>query len=129
MNLLDIALGVISAVNPIELVSVQYNTGGYTTNADGSRVPMYTTVTGVSAQVQPLATGELAMIEALNIQGVSRRFYVDGAVDAIIRAYQEGGTIIIRPNGDVYKITNVPENWDDANPGWTCCIGTLQNNS
>ena len=103
-------------------------TSGYTKNPDGSRQPIVTAATA-RAQIQPIATGELALVESLNIQGVHRRMYVDGSVDAIVRAKSEGGTLVTRANSDIYKVTDVPENWQDAgSPNWTCAVITLQNN-
>ena len=128
MNLLDRALGLISAVNPMELVTVSALLGS-TTNPDGSRLPTKVTLTGVRAQIQPVATGELALVESLNIQGVHRRMYIDGAADAMVRATGVGGTLVTRADGSVWKVTDVPEAWQDNDaPNWTCCVITLQNN-
>ena len=124
MNLLDIALGVISAVNPIELVSVQYNTGGYTTNADGTQVPTYASPVSVFAQIQALTYTDLTQIEGLNIQGERRSVYINGRTDAIIRGNREGGDLITW-NGIVWLNVHVLEYW----PDWCKFIITRQDGS
>jgi hypothetical protein len=104
------------------LISVQVS-AGYATNSDGSRAPIYTTVCGVSAQVQQLTGEDLRHLEALNIQGSTRKLYVNGSIDAIVRFAQKGGDIVTLLDGTVYLTTHVLERW----PDWCAVAMQLQN--
>jgi len=97
VNLHQIASGLISAVNPFVLATVQRSTG-YTTNPDGSRVPQYATFTA-RMQVQSLTYRDLELLDGLNISGTRRAIYLSGEVEGLVRAQQEGGDLIIFPDG------------------------------
>jgi len=122
VNLHQIVSGAIGAVNPFVLISVQVSTG-YATNPDGSRTPSYTTVCGVSAQVQQLTGEDLRHLDALNIQGSTRKIYVNGNIDAIVRFAERGGDVVTLPNGTQWLTTTVLERW----PDWTAVAVTMQN--
>lgn len=128
MNLHGIVSGAIGTVNPFVLATVQRSTG-YTTNADGLRTPTYTTFE-ISAQVQSLTYTDLVKLDSLNITGIRRAMYVSGDVEGIIRAGQQGGDLVIFPDGtlpegNTWLCAYVLEHWAP----WVKVALTLQNNS
>jgi hypothetical protein len=124
MNLHQIASGAIAAVNPFQPVTIQTSTGA-TVNADGTRMPTYAPASTVSGQVQQLTTRDLRQLEALSIQGSSRKIYLNGEVDAIVRVSQKGGDLITLPDGSIWLTTAVLEQW----PDWVAVSVTLQDGS
>lgn len=127
MNLHGIVSGAIGTVNPFVTVSVN-RSSGYTTSPDGTRVPTYTTITGVSVQVQSLTFADLRQLDSLNIQGTKRAIYVGQQIQGIVRASQEGGDVLTFPNGtlpegNTWLAVQVLENWAD----WQKIAITLQN--
>lgn len=131
MNLHGIVSGAIGTVNPFVTATVQRSTG-YTTNADGSRVPTYTTFTA-SMQAQALTYTDLIQLDALNIQGIRRKIYLNtasGDVEGVVRAGQRGGDVLTFPNGtfpegNVWLAAHVLEHW----PDWQAVAITLQDNA
>jgi hypothetical protein len=124
MNLNAIVSGAISAVNPMELATIQISTG-YTTNPDGTRVPTYQPARQVLCQIQSLAYNDLFQLDGLNIQGVKRKIYINGHWDGVIRADGKGGDVLTMPNGDVYLVVLVLEHWAQ----WSSLAVTLQDGS
>lgn len=125
MNLRGIANSVTRAVNPNVQGTVK-RSDGYDTKANGVRVPKYTDQP-VTVQAQALSYGDLRQLEGLNIQGVKRAIYVNGAVAGLIRVGQKGGDIIVFPAGTFYEGTtwlcvHVLEQW----PDWCKFAITLQ---
>lgn len=128
MNLHGIVSGAIAAVNPSVPATVKRSTG-YTTAADGTQVPSYTTF-GIRAQVQALTYSDLKQLDGLNIQGVRRAAYLSGYVLAVVRPKQAGGDLIIFPDGtfpegNTWLVAHVLETWSQS--GWVKCALTLQN--
>ena len=123
MNLHGIVSGAIGTVNPFETLTVNQSTG-YTTNADASRAPTYSTAT-ISGQVQPMSAEELKLVEALNIQGVKRKVYANGQYNGVVRAAQKGGDLVTRTDGTVWKVVLVTEYW----PDWCSFVMALQDGS
>lgn len=128
MNLHSIVAGAINQINPFVTATVQQSSG-YTTNADGSRTPEYTTFI-VQVQPQALTFTDLTQLDGLNIQGVRRKIYLSGDVEGAIRADQRGGDILTFPEGtfpegNVWLAAHVLEHW----PNWVAVAITLQNNS
>jgi hypothetical protein len=128
MNLHGVASAAIGSVNPFVAATVQISTG-YTTNADGSRVPVYGEIT-IDAQVQALTYNDLVHLDGLNIQGVRRAIYTNGYVAGIVRVDSKGGDIITFPNGtlpegNTWLCAFVLEQW----PDWCKIAVTLQNGS
>lgn len=128
MNLHAIASPAIAIVNPMIEVTVRVSTGSYTTAADGTRTPVYSDVTGVSAQIQALSFGDIQKLDGLNIQGTRRKIYLNGKFDGLNRQEQKGGDLIIYPSGASYPygttwlIVHVLEQW----PDWVCVAVTQQ---
>jgi hypothetical protein len=116
MNLHGIVSGVIGAINPFVLCTVKRSTG-YTTQADGTQVPQYATFTA-SVQVQALSNDDLQHLDSLNIQGIRRAVYLTGEVENVVRVAQEGGDLLIfpqgvMPEGTTWLCTQVLEQWPD----------------
>jgi hypothetical protein len=86
-----------SAVNPNVGAKLLISTG-YTTNAKFQQVPTYDNQS-VSAQVQPLSSGDLKLLDGLNIQGAQKAIYLNGAALAISRVKKLGGDLIVFPDG------------------------------
>lgn len=121
MNLHAIVSGAIGVINPFVDAELQISTG-YTTNADGTRVPAYAEPCCVRCQVQPMQAADLTQLEGLNIQGIKRKFYVTGHWHGLVRGARKGGDLITMPNGDTYLVVLVLEQW----PDWCCVATTLQ---
>jgi hypothetical protein len=122
MNLHQTVRGVIGAVNPFVIASLQVSIGS-TTAADGTRTPTYARPAPVSCQVQALQFSDLTQLDGLNIQGIKRKIYVNGRWDGLVRAGKKGGDLITMKNGDVYLVVLVLEYW----PDWCSVAVTLQN--
>ncbi|HEY8838136.1 MAG TPA: hypothetical protein VIO16_10765, partial [Dehalococcoidia bacterium] len=75
MNLQQIANAAITAINPNFPATLFISTGSTVTNF--KQTPAYAQ-TPISAQVQPLTTGDLWRLDALNIQGASKAIYLNG---------------------------------------------------
>lgn len=121
MNLHGIAMGYVAAVNPLVTATFQASTGS-TTNADGTRVPTYAPAVSVLCQIQPLQYTDVTMLEGLNIQGVRNKVYVTGDWKAVVRGNRRGGDLLTMPDGTVYLVALVLEDW----PDWCCLAVTLQ---
>lgn len=129
MNLHAIVRGAISAINPDVMAMVRRSTGAPTVLADGTQVPTYSD-TVVRMQVQALTYSDLQKLDALNIQGVRRAVYLNGAVMGVVRAAQRGGDMLIfptgtLPEGDTWLCVQALEQW----PDWCKIAITLQNGS
>lgn len=124
MNLHAIASPVISVVNPQVTVSVQFSTGS-TTAADYSRVPTFSAPVAMLGQVQPLASGDLRLLDQLNLQGAQKAIYLSGNLQGVIRVSQQGGDLITMPDGTVYLTIQVLEQW----PDWVKAAAKLQDGS
>jgi hypothetical protein len=121
VNLRSIANSATRAVNPNVTGSVMQSTG-YTTGPDGSRTPTYDTVTGVSFQTQPLSTADLLQLDALNIQGVTRKVYANMQIKGVERAAGTGGDLLVF-SGETWLASAILEPFDQS--GW-CSVGVTQ---
>lgn len=122
MNLHGIVSGAISTVNPMQRICIEVATGT-TVQADGTRLPTYDDPIYAQGQVQPLTGGELRHVDSLNLQGQFSGIYIQGHIDGLIRPENKGGDKITFPNGNVYLVTQVLEDW----PDWTKVVATRQN--
>lgn len=125
MNLHGIVANTIATVNPFVDATI-YQSTGYTTNADGSRTPTYTTITA-KAQVQSLSSKELAQVGGLNQNNNLIAIYFYGSYDAVVRKDGKGGDIVTLSGnyntGNWLVIQNL-EQW----PDWCKIVLALQNN-
>jgi hypothetical protein len=124
VNLHGIVAGAIGAVNPQVGATLRRSTG-YSTAADGTRIPLYETFANVTCQVQELTQRDLAQVEGIVNQGSSRAVYLNGRWRGAIRVAAVGGDILQLADGTVWLVTAVPEQW----PDWTKLIVTLQDGS
>lgn len=113
MNLAAIANGAITAINPNFPATLYSSTGNQVVNF--VQVPTYAAF-GIAAQVQPLTSGDLRQLDALNIQGASKAIYLNGAALGVIRVKQLGGDLIVfpagtLPEGDVWLVKASLEQW------------------
>lgn len=127
MNLNRVAAGVVAAVNPRLICAYEASTG-YTVGDDGTQTPSYATAVPVLAQVQPLSSTDLRMLDALNLQGNFRAMYVDMKWQGLNRPEIKGGDIVTEPDGTVWLVTAELEAWS-ASAGWTKVAVTQQNGS
>ena len=131
MNLHGIVGAAIGAVNPRVVVRFQSSAGYEKGTSGGRRNPLYNTPVDVVAQVQDLAQRDLNHLEGLNIAGSSRKIYLFGIVNSVVRVNKLGGDLITLPilpnspvyDGSIYLTTAVLEQW----PDWCCVSVTLQN--
>lgn len=126
INIRGIANQAIQSINPDVLATLK-RSDGYETRAGGLRVPKYTTFTDVRMQAQAMSFGDLQQLDGLNIQGVRRAIYTDGALFGVLRAAQKGGDILIFPTGtfpegDTWLCVHVLEQWST----WVKVAITLQ---
>lgn len=96
MNLQAIANGVITAINPNTAATLFVSTGNTVVNF--RQVPSYDKL-AVSAQVQPLSSGDIRQLDSLNIQGAQKAIWLNGAALAISRIKKLGGDLIVFPDG------------------------------
>lgn len=130
MNLHAIVSPAIGTVNPFVAATLRRSTG-YTTLPDGTQVPSYTDVPGIPVQVQALTYNDLQHLDGLNIQGVRRGAYLNGAAMGVVRDLQVGGDLFIfapgiLPEGNVWLVAHVIEQWGPG-PEWCKACLTLQN--
>jgi hypothetical protein len=129
MNLQSIANGVISAVNPNFPATLYISTGNVV--VEHQQVPSYES-TPVSAQVQPLSSGDIRQLDALNIQGAQKAIWINGAALAVDRIKKLGGDIIVFPDGalpegNVWLVVASIEQWQGAT--WCRVAVALQDDS
>jgi hypothetical protein len=124
MNIQRIANRAVTRVNPDITVSIQVSTG-YTTDAAGEQVPTYAAAVPLSAQVQSLTAGDLSQCDGLNIQGEKRAIYLNGNWNGVVREDGKGGDLITFPDGTVWLVVLVLENWGGAE-GWVKVAVTRQ---
>jgi hypothetical protein len=71
---------------------------------------------------------DLQKLQGLNIAGVRKAGYLYGAWYGTVRSAQKGGDLLTTPDGQVWLVAYVLENWD-ISAGWTKVCLTLQNGS
>lgn len=116
MNLHNVASQYTATVNPFLTVTIQPSSG-YTTNLDGTRVPAYGPTVTAQAQVQSLTYNDTMQMDGLNLNGERRAIYLNGDWDAVDRPSGTGGDLITFPDGSVWLVAIVLENWSDVD-GW-----------
>jgi hypothetical protein len=118
MNLHAIVRGPISAVNP-DVTGRVYVSTGNSTQTSGKRTPTYQRYDDIGMQVQPLSmqdVGRLEQMDSINLEGVMRAVYVNGAPKGIDRAEMKGGDVLYFLS-NYWLVVAVLEPWDVA--GWT----------
>jgi hypothetical protein len=123
MNLHGLVRGAINAVNPDTAATLKQSSGN-TVDAAGNQVPGYSSL-GVTIQVQPLSTGQLAHTDFLGIQGVLRAVYLFGLARGVVRPLQIGGDLLSFDSGmglQTWLVVAVDEQW----PDWARATVVLQ---
>ena len=82
-----------------------------------------TTALVVPAQIQALTFRDLQQIDGLNLQGDRRGIYFYGEIDGLVRPDNKGGDLITFPDGTIWLVAIVLEQW----PDWCKVAATLQN--
>lgn len=126
MNLQAVANGVITAINPNFPATLLISTGNTVVNF--VQTPTWDSV-AVSAQVQPLTSGDLRQLDALNIQGAQKAIWINGAALGISRIKQRGGDLIVFPDGtlpegNTWLVLASLEQWQGAT--WAHVAVSLQ---
>ena len=127
MNLHNIAGPIVAAVNP--WTSGQYfKSKGSTTASDGRRSPVFAPAVAVTIQMQPMAYGDLKMVEGLNLSGEQRVMYVNGDWAGVQRPDVSGGDKVTLADGTIWLIVQELESWNST-AGWSKVLVTRQNGS
>lgn len=121
MNLHSIVSGAVGAINPLVTATLRASAGS-TTAPDGKRIAVYADPVTVRCQVQSLQYNDILQLDALEIQGSKSKIYVNGRWQGLVRPDRRGGDLITMPDGRVYLVTLVLEEW----PDWCCVAVTLQ---
>lgn len=108
--------GAIARINPFVPVTLRHP-NGITKNADFTRTSIYATST-IQAQVQALTSAELSQVDGLNLQGEKLSIYANGLLEGVSRPDNTGGDLVTLPDGSVWLVILVPENWQRT-AGWT----------
>ncbi|MFM0141737.1 hypothetical protein [Paraburkholderia sp. RL18-085-BIA-A] len=127
MNLNAIVGPVCASINDWVIAYMQQSQG-YTTDGDGSRVPAYGPMTPMQVQLQALQYNDLMQVNGLNITGIRHAMYINGAWEPVVRSQREGGDLVTLPDGSVWLIVFLFENWNRTG-GWSKVCITLQNGS
>ena len=127
MNLQGFTAGIIGAVSPPQPANLYSSTGQSETTPDGTKQPLYAPVQFISAQTQPLTTGDMRKLDSLNIQGVNFRVHLTGDVRGIQRINSLGGDLVVFADGTTYLVRAVLENW--FMDGWCAVALVLQNDA
>lgn len=120
MNLRGIANSMTRAVRPNQSITWRRSTGWTQDMTTGQRTATYQAVV-LPAQVQALSTGDMRLDPGLVMQGNHRVLYINGGALGVLRNELKGGDWFLF-NGQTWKATVVPENWDDC--GWSRVIVT-----
>lgn len=127
MNLNAIVGPVCASINDWVTAYMQQSQG-YATEGDGSRVPAYGPMTPMQVQLQALQYNDLMQVNGLNITGIRHAMYINGAWEPVVRSQREGGDLVTLPDGSVWLIVFLFENWARTG-GWSKVCVTLQNGS
>lgn len=126
MNLRAVANSVTRAVNPNLPATLFISTGNTVVNF--VPIPAYTQAS-VLAQVQPVSSGDIRQLDALNIQGAEKSIYLNGAALAINRIKNLGGDLIVfapgaLPEGNTWLVLANLEQWGGST--WCKVVVKLQ---
>jgi hypothetical protein len=128
MNLHGIASPIVGAVNPLVPVAALISAGQSAPGPDGVVAPVYSSQVQLLGQVQPITWRDLQQLEGVNLGGVRWKIYLNGKVDAIVRAEKKGGDLIVIPTGQhpgTWLVAQVLEQY----PDWVCAAIVFQNSS
>ena len=114
-NLRVLANTTTRVINP-NLSATLYVSTGYTTDASHRQQPTYAKNAILGVNVQPASSGDIRHMDALNIQGVDKVAFLNGAALAIDRVVQVGGDLLVfapgaLPEGTTWLIVASLEQW------------------
>lgn len=116
-NLRAIANSVTRVINPNYDATLMISTG-FAVGPDFKQVPSYNEIP-IVAQVQPISSGDIRQLDAMNIQGAQKTIFLNGAALGVIRIKQRGGDLIVFPDGtlpegNVWLILASLEQWSGS---------------
>jgi len=120
INVRGLANSATSTVNNNAYITI-LSSNGYTIGAGRKQIPTYDPIVSGMAQTQALDNADLEKIQGLNMQGVYRSLYLQGALHGVIRKTGDGGDLISY-NNQRWLVSKVIETWDD----WTKVVICLQ---
>jgi hypothetical protein len=85
-----------------------------------------TTSLFLPAQIQPVSSGDIRHMDALNIQGSMRTVYYNGNLDGLLRVALKGGDLVSLSDGSIWLVNNDSEPFF-ATAGWSKVVITEQN--
>lgn len=114
-NVRTLANNTIQTINADVPATLMISTGNTTDPTTYKQVPVYDSSPAM-AQVQPVTTGDLRQLDALNIQGAEKVIYLNGVAAAINRVKKYGGDLIIFadglvPEGNTWLVKANLEQW------------------
>lgn len=124
LNLHDIAGNATSIVSPWVNVSIEFSQG-YEISESGKQTPKFSKPVLIRAKIQALSYSDLQHIASLNLQGERRAMYISGNIDALLRPDAKGGDLVTFPDGTVWLVAMVIEDWYMTN-GWIKAAVTRQ---
>ncbi|MDH0356963.1 hypothetical protein [Morganella sp. GD04133] len=120
MNLRGIANGMTSRINPnITAIGRRYK--GETIGTGRKPVPEYYPDEEVTVQLQPLSDGDLKHVDGMNLQGLVKTLFINGAYYGANRTLKKGGDLFII-DGQEWLVVDPVELW----PDWSRVIICLQ---
>lgn len=114
MNLHAIAAPFAAVVTGATLALWRESTG-YTDGPGAKRVPSYTDHPDTDVRVQAMSSGDLQLLDSMNIQGVKRIVFASAALKAVDRAAGKGGDLLVF-GGATWLVAAMLEEWDQS--GW-----------
>lgn len=124
MNLSAIVQGNVDTVTPRVPLTLRISEPP-TVDSNYKPVPQYATYS-VTGQIQAMQYKDLMQISSLNLNGTRRKIYLYGVVEAVVRALNKGGDLITDPDGNVWLVALVLEQWAKD---WCSVAVTLQDGS
>jgi hypothetical protein len=125
MRLHGIVAPIVGSINPNITVKIHPSIG-YIENSSGVRKPNYGEPFPLLGQVQSLTYTDIITLNGLNITGIRRAVYLSGDIEGIVRVNQQGGDLIELPDGSVWLVAYVLENYA-LTSGWVKVAVTMQN--
>lgn len=125
MNLRALANSLTQMINPNVPITWERSTG-YTQDQSTGVRSNTVSASKLIGQVQPLTTGDMQLLDGMNLQGVHQAVYLNAQSSAVIRGQLKGDdAFIIR--GQIWRVIATPEAWYGC--GWSKVFVTLRQTS
>ena len=108
-------------------MTVLIATGVSDPGPEGATPPIYARPLSLVGQVQPITWRDLQQLEGVNLGGIRWKIYLNGEVDAVVRAEKKGGDLVLIQTGrhqGTWLVGQVLEQF----PDWCCAAITFQTN-